>query len=282
VDAGESRACPACGAHDLKAACARCGAELLEAPREETLRDFLREAFHYQTHWDNKLIRTLRPLLLSPGKLTAEYLAGRSGRYAKPLQLFILLNLVFFLVAARIGYFRWELPGYLHARPDRVAQLASAAQRSGLPPAVVEDRAQHGLDERKKLLFLFAIPVFALALAALHPRRRSLLTHLVFSIHYHAWLLIYLALILPLALVLAGLAAKALGAAQLPAVLRGEGTLGGLIALGTVLYLFPALRAIYGTSRVRAVLEGLALSGVGFASLLAWRMLILPWTIWSL
>ena len=275
-------ACPACGAHEPKAVCGSCGGRLDEAPHEETLKGFLKEAFHYQTHWDNKLIRTLRPLLCSPGKLTAEYLAGRGGLYAKPIQLFVLLNLVFFLFAARIGYFHWELPGYLHARPDRAAQLAVAEQRSGLPPAVAEDRVQHGLDERKKALFLFAIPVFALTLAALHPRRKSLLTHLVFSIHYHAWLLVFLAAILPLALGAANLAARGLWGASAAGAIGTERVLGSLIALGTIFYLVPALRAIYGVGRTRAILESALLFFVGFASLVAWRAAIFPWTIWSL
>jgi len=48
-------------------------------------------------HTDHRVWRTLRPLLLQPGKLTAEYLRGRRVTYTPPFRLYIVLSLMFFL-----------------------------------------------------------------------------------------------------------------------------------------------------------------------------------------
>jgi hypothetical protein len=48
-------------------------------------------------HTDHRMWRTLRPLLLKPGKLTAEYLRGKRVTYTPPFRLYIVLSLIFFL-----------------------------------------------------------------------------------------------------------------------------------------------------------------------------------------
>ncbi len=50
-----------------------------------------------------------RPLLLRPGVLTRGYLAGRRSRYLAPLQLYLLVSLVFFLALPHTGLFRYDL-----------------------------------------------------------------------------------------------------------------------------------------------------------------------------
>ncbi len=53
--------------------------------------------------WTTKVVRTLKPLILQPGLLTQAWLQGQRQPYAKPIQLFVVLNLVFFLLASVLG-----------------------------------------------------------------------------------------------------------------------------------------------------------------------------------
>jgi hypothetical protein len=48
-------------------------------------------------HTDHRVWRTLKPLVLKPGKLTAEYLRGKRVTYTPPFRLYIVLSLIFFL-----------------------------------------------------------------------------------------------------------------------------------------------------------------------------------------
>lgn len=47
--------------------------------------------------WDSRLWRTMLPLMLRPGFLTAEFIAGRKARYIPPLRLYLIISFVLFL-----------------------------------------------------------------------------------------------------------------------------------------------------------------------------------------
>jgi hypothetical protein len=64
------------------------------------LHDVLDEFLKY----DAKLLKTLRSLMLRPGQLTNEYIAGRRVAYISPLRLFFIVSTVFFYAYARLGY----------------------------------------------------------------------------------------------------------------------------------------------------------------------------------
>jgi len=49
---------------------------------------------------DSRFMRTIKPLLFKPGKLTRDYMNGRRFRYAPPMRLYIFSSIVFFLLAA--------------------------------------------------------------------------------------------------------------------------------------------------------------------------------------
>ncbi len=59
----------------------------------KVLWEMVNEAFDF----DSRAFRTLIPLLLSPGRLSMEYIAGRRARYVNPLRLYIILSVLFFI-----------------------------------------------------------------------------------------------------------------------------------------------------------------------------------------
>ena len=61
----------------------------------ELLADFL--------DFDSRFTRTMKPLLLHPGRLTRDYLDGRRFRYTPPLRLYIFASMAFFLIAAMLA-----------------------------------------------------------------------------------------------------------------------------------------------------------------------------------
>ena len=52
---------------------------------------------------DSRFMRTLKPLLFKPGRLTRDYMEGRRFRYAPPMRLYIFSSIVFFLLAALLS-----------------------------------------------------------------------------------------------------------------------------------------------------------------------------------
>ncbi|MBT8065037.1 MAG: DUF3667 domain-containing protein [Gammaproteobacteria bacterium] len=60
------------------------------------MRELLEDFFDF----DSRFMRTLKPLLFRPGKLTRDYLDGRRFRFVPPLRLYIFSSLAFFFLAA--------------------------------------------------------------------------------------------------------------------------------------------------------------------------------------
>lgn len=93
--------CANCGAPVPDKFCGNCG-QKLHSP-VHSVWHFLGEATEDLTHADSRLWRTLSALLLKPGFLTREFLDGRRASYLPPVRLYLLLSVVFFLLAAAGG-----------------------------------------------------------------------------------------------------------------------------------------------------------------------------------
>lgn len=95
-----SEACLNCGTPLQGPFCYYCG-----QPDKNMMRFFpalLRELLEDTLDFDSRFARTLKPLLLKPGKLTRDYLEGRRFRYVPPLRLYIFSSIAFFFLAATL------------------------------------------------------------------------------------------------------------------------------------------------------------------------------------
>jgi hypothetical protein len=81
--------------------CPHCGQ--LNSDRKVSLRRLFGDFFSDYFAFDSRLLRSLRPLLLKPGFLTREYLAGRRTSYILPLRFYLFTTVVFFLVVSLGG-----------------------------------------------------------------------------------------------------------------------------------------------------------------------------------
>lgn len=95
------------------ASCLNCGTPLqgpfchyCGQPDKNFLRFFpvlLRELLEDFLDFDSRFMRTMKPLLFKPGKLTRDYLDGRRFRYTPPLRLYIFSSIACFFVAALLA-----------------------------------------------------------------------------------------------------------------------------------------------------------------------------------
>jgi len=92
--------CKNCDAMLLGRFCANCSqAADVHVP---TTRELLHELLEGITHSDSRLWRTLRTLWFKPGKLTQEFVAGRRVAYLPPFRLYLVLSILFFLLASLV------------------------------------------------------------------------------------------------------------------------------------------------------------------------------------
>lgn len=90
------KTCQNCGTELHGDFCHNCGQQALSSSRffGSVFLDLLSNIFSY----DSKAFRTLSPLLLKPGFLSNEYIAGRRARYIQPFRLYLFTSVICFLL----------------------------------------------------------------------------------------------------------------------------------------------------------------------------------------
>lgn len=121
---GQEIRCASCGTPLQGPWCYRCGQEAHDPLQR--FRSAFGEVLEGILRFDNRIWNTLLPLLVRPGFLTCEYLAGRRIRYVAPLRL------MFFLALAT--FFAWRL--ILSTTTPLV--VAGPVQRIDMARSVVE------------------------------------------------------------------------------------------------------------------------------------------------
>jgi hypothetical protein len=76
--------------------CQVCGQENLEP--KETVWHFITHFFYDITHFDGKFFSTVRYLLLKPGFLSKQYIAGKRVSYLHPIRMYVFTSAFFFII----------------------------------------------------------------------------------------------------------------------------------------------------------------------------------------
>lgn len=76
--------------------CPSCGQKAL--PDHLTLKYFIHEFLSNYFSFDSKFFNTVKQLIIKPGFLSNEFIAGRRIRYINPIQLFVFTSFLYFLI----------------------------------------------------------------------------------------------------------------------------------------------------------------------------------------
>lgn len=324
---GDTPDCLNCGTRLRGQYCGTCGQKA--HGRMISLWELISDAFGDIFELDSRLWRTLVPLLFRPGKLTADYLAGRRARFMPPFRTYLVLSLLFFVVAffdprsdLAILYEptpQEEIDAQEAADQEAAEEILDELEASGvvagdkLPPDVAQEIAEaneelqrfrlqineddpdelecevtpEDLDSlpewfKKRLTpervqhiceriqapdgenalvenmldnipaaLIVLLPIMGLVLLLLYPlSRHYYVEHLLFFVHFHAFFF----LLLTLQILLARLG-DAVSALETPATIVV--VTGGLYL---PVYLFMAMRRVYGQGRFVTFLKYIALS----------------------
>jgi hypothetical protein len=97
----QDKTCLNCG-HDVPDRfCGHCGQENVDT--KESFGHLAGHFFQDITHYDSKLLLTLKYLFFYPGRVTKEYIAGKRQTFVNPIRLYVFTSFVFFLLAAVTG-----------------------------------------------------------------------------------------------------------------------------------------------------------------------------------
>lgn len=283
--ARDSPNCRNCGEHAPDKYCPNCGQETKE--HLPTAREFVHEFVLHYLAAEGRLWRTLKVLILHPGRLTIEYIRGRKQAYVLPLRLYLTVSLVFFLMLRLAAPGADRMSSAIHRSlndgsvsftiidmgfakairnpdgsftcnlPQRLCDRIN--ERVLQPPGELERRYANVLPELLSHLstaVFLLLPLFAFYMQLAY-RKRTYGEHFLFALHLHSfWFLLLLVLLLPM-----------------PEWIRV------LVKGYLVVYSVAALHAVYTSSWWKTVLKGLGLSLAYVVSLFIATTLLGIWTI---
>jgi hypothetical protein len=142
------RPCLNCGDSTPGNFCRNCGQRKVEV--HVSLRRMLMEALDDQFSLNSALPRTLAALMLRPGHLTREYMAGRIVRYIPPFRLYLVTSVAFFIVLSLLPEVNGSIlnmnvsGGNVTLHQSAVGTVTTTAAHPPVPVIVVPDPAAHG------------------------------------------------------------------------------------------------------------------------------------------
>jgi len=267
--------CLNCGTIVTGNFCQNCGQENIEVKES-----FFQIVYHFIediTHFDGKLIKTLKLLISKPGFLTKEYVAGKRATYIHPIRMYIFISAVFFLfifsgeqkiVDVNTNQTKSSSIVFGDSTYNTVAQYDSAQKMlpikkrdkwltAKLTKQQILINNKYGNDQNKilaalidnfkhnfsKILYL-SLPIFAFFLWVLYKRNKSyyFADHMIFSIHLYCAYFIIIFVYTILEQVVKFFTAS-------------KGVLELIYGFTLLLYFYKAVRFFYGQSRKKTLLK---------------------------
>jgi len=272
--------CPTCAIPVSTAFCPGCG-ESPPRARDLTLRGLVQQTVQAFTSIDGRLVRSLRSLLTDPGALTAAYIEGRRKPFVAPFQLFLVANVLFFAMQSltRTRILSSPLRSHLHEQDwSALAQTLVAHRLEQLRTSL--DLYAPAFDQAavlnaKSLILLMALPFALLLPLVFHRSRLPFVAHVVFSLHFYAFLLLLFCVSLALAGTQELLGGSGLGSA------RVDDVLSTLIVAACAAYLYRATGRVYGARGGMRVAQSFLLALAVGCLVLGYRFAIFLVTLYT-
>ena len=271
--------CPSCHATVSTPYCPACGERPLR-PHELTLRGLGEQVFEAFTNIDGRLLRSVRCLVSRPGLLTVSFLQGRRKPYLGPVALFLVANVLFFGIESMTGgtVFSTPLESHLQTQPwSPLAQVLVTRRLEALQTtaALYAPRFDSAIALHARSLILLMALTFAIVPRLVFRRGdHPFAAHAVFSLHLYAFLLLLLSVgtLVPAVTVEGGVRA-------MPDSL--DHVLSIVLMVSCAVYLYFAIRRVYGGSRMDRLLRSLVLTVAAAAIVLGYRFVLLLLTLYS-
>jgi hypothetical protein len=281
--------CPSCGGHASSAFCPACGEKRLKG-HGLTLRHLIEESAEFLFHYDGRLLRTARALVTAPGLATHDFLRGRRRPYVSPIHIFFIANIVFLLMQTLSGLAVFTMPLATHFEQSlyggfahRLVDHHLAGRGTSLTAYSLE--FDHAQNLHAKSLILLMVPPFALEGALLFwGRRKGAAAHLVFALHFFAFLMLFLTVLFPVLAILL----RVLLILHGPDLLMMHGpdlhyldvVITALEGIVLLVYLAKATAAVYQTDPLRSWISAAILTASLWYILVGYRVVLLIVTVW--
>jgi len=274
--------CKSCGKEFRGLYCNVCGEKVIE-PKDRSFRVFLSKVLIATTIVDNKFVKSLLLTIRQPGFLSREYVDGRRVNYMRPLQMFFILNLAYFLFPV-LQMFNSSLYTQLYVLPHRQIAKEVVSKKVGAEGLSIQGFEMMYNDKTNgfaKLLLVLFVVLASLPLSLIFRKKDRYFTdHLALSVELTSFNLAINAIGLSVVLVIMNKIFKWSNVTW--GNYLNELTLTIVFVLTNLYFIFIAANSFYNQRGKRRIFKAL-LGVVGlFLALEAYRFLLFFITVWSL
>ena len=220
------------------------------------IKNFVSEVFHV----DSRIAQTIFDLFKKPGYLTLIFFAVPEMKYIQPLKLYFLINFIFFLFIPVLNTPQFQIFNFnmksLTGSNKTYKEIIEYGMKSGnVSKEIYEERFNAHLKYNQPAFLFVTIPFFALLLNIVNLKNKKYyLEHLIFSVHYLAFVLLFLLIVIclfrfiKLFLAIFSIAGGFLGFIII-----------AVIALSLIIYLFFSIREFYKSNILVSSLKSIIL-----------------------
>jgi hypothetical protein len=276
------RTCKSCSNKFQGLYCNVCGEKVLE-PKDRTFKSFLQNILLAITFADNKFVKTLWLVVRKPGFISKEYAEGKRVNYIRPLQLFFILNLIYFLFTP-LQLFNTSLRTQLYLRSHSKLVQSMVFSKVGKDPLLLQGYElmyNEKSTSLAKLLVIVFVVVAAVPMAIIYRKRNRFFTdHVTLAVELTTFNLAVNAILLSLFLMLTNIVLHMSHLGWEKYI--DDVTLTIVFVLTNTYFLFSAGRTFYN-QRGYMLLVKIALGMLGlFVALEVYRLILFLVTFWVL
>ncbi len=298
--------CLNCGSIVAGKYCQNCGQENIEL--KETFFQIILHFIEDLTHFDGKIVKTLKFLITKPAFLSKEYMQGKRVTYIHPIRMYIFISAVFFLFIfsgdtnneplkinnsanqANSGIVFGDstyktIPAYEIAQKSLPIDKRDSWLETKLKKQQILINQKYGNDQRKinaalidnfkhnfsKILYL-SLPIFAFFLWVLYKRNRSyyFADHIIFSIHLYC---AYFIIIFFFSLV----------QRVLQFFIDGDlDVFDAVLFIVLLLYFYKAMRNFYNQTRSKTVLKFFVINALNLVSFMGLFLVLILLSLFNI
>ncbi len=166
--------------------CHNCGEKVVEKS-DFSLKTIFQQFLNGVTNLDSKFIKSFLYLLFKPGQLTRNYVDGNRNPFMKPFQLFLVVNILFFLLLAEADIFRIPAENYI----SNESNIQKIQVNNLLIEEVKQKYDTQSLTNSKIFIFIL-IPFFSLFFWLVNLNKKKYFgVHTIFAIHYLSFFMLF-------------------------------------------------------------------------------------------
>lgn len=203
-DEEATRRCKNCDNEFQGRYCNRCGEKVVER-YERTALHFLDNVFNAFTFIDGKFWRSLKTMMVRPGKMSRDMMEGKRQPYMKPVAFFFVGNVIYFLFPL-FETFNTSLNAQMNFMPysDYVHMTVNNyVQENSLSFEDFANRYNAESTAWAKMLLIVLAPLFLPFLCLINYGKRFYISdHFLFAMEFSSYLVLMGAILFPLLLFL--------------------------------------------------------------------------------